>query len=215
MKHGGDRKSKEFEEAQKRALKSAIEQARQNRAKVKKAAEDFRTLAPESQRAAVINLWKEAAYVTALRASDFAKTCGAREGDRLKDLISSAATAHDKAYPVKDALDSKEVLKLFGTLGRSVESIVKPKTPTITAEVQPQPLMIEAQQVQDVVLTDHSTKEVPCPSPEVSDSQLSPVSSLPPLGAGWPDVNSLSLSSHPNLTSTASRRRRTQTKKSA
>ena len=49
MKHGGDRKSKDFEEAQKRALKSAIEQARQNRAKVKKAAEDFRTLAPESQ----------------------------------------------------------------------------------------------------------------------------------------------------------------------
>jgi hypothetical protein len=76
--------------------------------------------------------------VTALRASDFAKTCGAREGDRLKDLISSAATAHDKAYPVKDALDAKEVLKLFGTLGRSVESIVKPKTPTITAEVHRQ-----------------------------------------------------------------------------
>lgn len=202
MKHGGDRKSKDFEEAQKRALKSAIEQARQNRAKVKKAAEDFRTLAPESQRAAVTDLWKETAYVTALRASDFAKTCGAREGDRLKDLVSSAATAHDKAYPVKDALDSKEVLKLFGTLGRSVESIVKPKTPTITAEVQPQPLMIEAQ-----------STEVPCQSPDAS--QLSPVSSLPPLGAGWPDANKLSLSSHPNPTSTASRRRRTPTKKSA
>jgi hypothetical protein len=42
VKHGGDRKSKDFEDAQKRALKSAIEQARQNRAKVKKAAEDFR-----------------------------------------------------------------------------------------------------------------------------------------------------------------------------
>lgn len=205
-KHGGDRKSKEFEEAQKRALKSAIEQARQNRAKVKKAAEDFRTLAPESQRAAVTDLWKETAYVTALRASDFAKSCGAREGDRLKDLISSAATAHDKAYPVKDALDSKEVLKLFGTLGRSVESIVKPKTPTITVEVQPERLMIETQS--------QTQQEVPCPSPEVSDSQLSPVSSLPPLGAGWPDVSKLSLSSHPNPTSTASRRRRTQTKKS-
>ena len=202
MKHGGDRKSKDFEEAQKRALKSAIEQARQNRAKVKKAAEDFRTLAPESQRTAVTDLWKETAYVTALRASDFAKTCGAREGDRLKDLISSAATAHDKAYPVKDALDSKEVLKLFGTLGRSVESIVKPKTPTITAEVQPQPLVIEAQ-----------SQEVPCPSPDAL--QLSPVSSLPPLGAGWPDANKLSLSSHPNPTSTASRRKRTPTKKSA
>ena len=202
MKHGGDRKSKDFEEAQKRALKSAIEQARQNRAKVKKAAEDFRTLAPESQRTAVTDLWKETAYVTALRASDFAKTCGAREGDRLKDLISSAATAHDKAYPVKDALDSKEVLKLFGTLGRSVESIVKPKTPTITAEVQSVPLMIEAQ-----------STEVPCPSPDVS--QLSPVSSLPPLGAGWPDASKSSRSSHPNPTSTASRRRRTQTKKSA
>ena len=202
-KHGGDRKSKEFEEAQKRALKSAIEQARQNRAKVKKAAEDFRTLAPESQRTAVTDLWKETAYVTALRASDFAKTCGAREGDRLKDLISSAATAHDKAYPVMDALDSKEVLKLFGTLGRSVESIVKPKTPTITAEVQSVPLMIEAQHVQ----------EVPCQSQD--DSQLSPVSSLPPLGAGWPDASKLSLSSHPSPTSTASRRRRTQTKKSA
>jgi len=208
VKHGGDRKSKEFEDAQKRALKSAIEQARQNRAKVKKAAEDFRTLAPESQRTAVTDLWKETAYVTALRASDFAKSCGAREGDRLKDLISSAATAHDKAYPVKDALDSKEVLKLFGTLGRSVESIVKPKTPTITAEVQSVPLMIEAQPVK-------SLQEVPCPSPEVSDSQLSPVSSLPPLGAGWPDASKLSLSSHPNPTSTASRRRRTQTKKSA
>lgn len=206
-KHGGDRKSKEFEEAQKRALKSAIEQARQNRAKVKKAAEDFRTLAPESQRTAVTDLWKETAYVTALRASDFAKSCGAREGDRLKDLISSAATAHDKAYPVKDALDSKEVLKLFGTLGRSVESIVKPKTPTITAEVQSVPLMIEAQHVR-------SLQEVPC-QVEVSDSQLSPVSSLPPLGAGWPDVSKLSLSSHPNPTSTASRRRRTPTKKSA
>lgn len=203
MKHGGDRKSKEFEEAQKRALKSAIEQARQNRAKVKKAAEDFRTLAPESQRAAVTDLWKETAYVTALRASDFAKTCGAREGDRLKDLISSAATAHDKAYPVKDALDSKEVLKLFGTLGRSVESIVKPKTPTITAEVQPQPLMIEAQHVQ----------EVPCPSPDAL--QLSPVSSLPPLGAGWPDASKSNRSSHPNPTSTASRRSCTPTKKSA
>ena len=212
-KHGGDRKSKEFEEAQKRALKSAIEQARQNRAKVKKAAEDFRTLAPESQRTAVTDLWKETAYVTALRASDFAKTCGAREGDRLKDLISSAATAHDKAYPVKDALDSKEVLKLFGTLGRSVESIVKPKTPTITAEVQPQPLMIEAQQVQDVVLTDHSTKEVPCPSPDAL--QLSPVSSLPPLGAGWPDASKSSRSSHPTPMSTASRRKRTPTRKSA
>lgn len=202
MKHGGDRKSKDFEEAQKRALKSAIEQARQNRAKVKKAAEDFRTLAPESQRTAVTDLWKETAYVTALRASDFAKTCGAREGDRLKDLISSAATAHDKAYPVKDALDSKEVLKLFGTLGRSVESIVKPKTPTITAEVQPQPLMIEAQ-----------PQEVTCPSPDVS--QLSPVSSLPPLGAGWPDASKSSRSSHPNPTSTASRRKCTPTKKSA
>ena len=202
-RHGGDRKSKEFEDAQKRALKSAIEQARQNRAKVKKAAEDFKTLTPETQRAAVTDLWKETAYVTALRASDFAKTCGAREGDRLNDLIKSAATAHDKAYPVKDILDSKEVLKLFGTLGRSVESIVKPKTPTITAEVQPQPLMIEAQHV----------TEVPCPKPE--DSQLSPVSSLPPLGAGWPDASKLSLSSHPNPTSTASRRRRTQTKKSA
>lgn len=201
-KHGGDRKSKSFEEAQKRALKSAIEQARQNRAKVKKAAEDFRTLAPESQRTAVTDLWKETAYVTALRASDFAKTCGAREGDRLKDLISSAATAHDKAYPVKDALDSKEVLKLFGTLGRSVESIVKPKTPTITAEVQPQPLMIEAQ-----------STEVTCPSPDVS--QLSPVSSLPPLGAGWPDASESNRSSHPNPTSTASRRKRTPTKKSA
>ena len=206
-KHGGDRKSKEFEEAQKRALKSAIEQARQNRAKVKKAAEDFRTLAPESQRAAVTDLWKETAYVTALRASDFAKSCGAREGDRLKDLISSAATAHDKAYPVKDALDSKEVLKLFGTLGRSVESIVKPKTPTITVEVQPERLMIETQS--------QTQQEVPCPSPEVSDSQLSPVSSLPPLGAGWPDVSKSNLSSHPNPTSTASRRRRTRTKKSA
>jgi hypothetical protein len=87
-KHGGDRKSKEFEEAQKRALKSAIEQARQNRAKVKKAAEDFQDARPrESQRAAVTELWKETAYVTALRASDFAKTCGAREGDRLNDLI--------------------------------------------------------------------------------------------------------------------------------
>ena len=204
MKHGGDRKSKDFEDAQKRALKSAIEQARQNRAKVKKAAEDFRTLAPESQRAAVTDLWKETAYVTALRASDFAKTCGAREGDRLKDLISSAATAHDKAYPVKDALDSKEVLKLFGTLGRSVESIVKPKTPTITAEVQSVPLMIEAQHVQ----------EVPCPSPEVSDSQLSPVSSLPPLGAGWPDANKLSLSSSQSQSNTASRRKSSQTKKS-
>lgn len=204
MKHGGDRKSKDFEEAQKRALKSAIEQARQNRAKVKKAAEDFRTLAPESQRTAVTDLWKETAYVTALRASDFAKTCGAREGDRLKDLISSAATAHDKAYPVKDALDSKEVLKLFGTLGRSVESIVKPKTPTITAEVQPAPpLMIEAQPVQ----------EVTCPSPDVS--QLSPVSSLPPLGAGWPDVSKSNRSSHPNPMSTASRRKRTPTKKYA
>lgn len=204
MKHGGDRKSKDFEEAQKRALKSAIEQARQNRAKVKRAAEDFRTLAPESQRTAVTDLWKETAYVTALRASDFAKTCGAREGDRLKDLISSAATAHDKAYPVKDALDSKEVLKLFGTLGRSVESIVKPKTPTITAEVQPAPpLMIEAQPVQ----------EVTCPSPDVS--QLSPVSSLPPLGAGWPDVSKSNRSSHPNPMSTASRRKRTPTKKSA
>lgn len=202
MKHGGDRKSKDFEDAQKRALKSAIEQARQNRAKVKKAAEDFRTLAPESQRAAVTDLWKETAYVTALRASDFAKTCGAREGDRLKDLISSAATAHDKAYPVKDALDSKEVLKLFGTLGRSVESIVKPKTPTITAEVQSVPLMIEAQHVQ----------EVPCPSPE--DSQLSPVSSLPPLGAGWPDANKLSLSSSQSQSNTASRRKSSQTKKS-
>lgn len=208
MKHGGDRKSKEFEEAQKRALKSAIEQARQNRAKVKKAAEDFRTLAPESQRAAVTDLWKETAYVTALRASDFAKTCGAREGDRLKDLISSAATAHDKAYPVKDALDSKEVLKLFGTLGRSVESIVKPKTPTITVEVQPVPperLMIET--------PSQTPQEVPCQSQD--DSQLSPVSSLPPLGAGWPDASKSNLSSHPNPTSTASRRRRTQTKKSA
>ena len=203
-KHGGDRKSKEFEEAQKRALKSAIEQARQNRAKVKKAAEDFRTLAPESQRTAVTDLWKETAYVTALRASDFAKTCGAREGDRLKDLISSAATAHDKAYPVKDALDSKEVLKLFGTLGRSVESIVKPKTPTITAEVQSAPpLMIEAQHVQ----------EVPCPSPDAL--QLSPVSSLPPLGAGWPDVSKSNRSSHPNPMSTASPRKRTPTRKSA
>ena len=203
MKHGGDRKSKDFEAAQKRALKSAIEQARQNRAKVKKAAEDFRTLAPESQRTAVTDLWKETAYVTALRASDFAKTCGAREGDRLKDLISSAATAHDKAYPVKDALDSKEVLKLFGTLGRSVESIVKPKTPTITAEVQSAPpLMIEAQ-----------STEVPCPSPDAS--QLSPVSSLPPLGAGWPDVSKSNHSSHPNPTSTASPRKRTPTKKSA
>ena len=205
MKHGGDRKSKEFEDAQKRALKSAIEQARQNRAKVKKAAEDFKTLAPETQRAAVTELWKETAYVTALRASDFAKTCGAREGDRLNDLIKSAATAHDKAYPVKDALDSKEVLKLFGTLGRSVESIVKPKTPTITAEVQSVPLMIEAQHVQ----------EVPCPSPEVSDSQLSPVSSLPPLGAGWPDANKLSLSSSQSQSNTASRRKSSQTKKSA
>ena len=203
MKHGGDRKSKDFEDAQKRALKSAIEQARQNRAKVKKAAEDFRTLAPESQRAAVTDLWKETAYVTALRASDFAKTCGAREGDRLKDLISSAATAHDKAYPVKDALDAKEVLKLFGTLGRSVESIVKPKTPTITAEVQSVPLMIEAQHVQ----------EVPCSTP--SDSQLSPVSSLPPLGAGWPDANKLSLSSSQSQSNTASRRKSSQTKKSA
>lgn len=202
MKHGGDRKSKEFEEAQKRALKSAIEQARQNRAKVKKAAEDFRTLAPESQRTAVTDLWKETAYVTALRASDFAKTCGAREGDRLKDLISSAATAHDKAYPVKDALDSKEVLKLFGTLGRSVESIVKPKTPTITVEVQPERLMIETQ-----------PQEVPCPSPDAS--QLSPVSSLPPLGAGWPDANRLSLSSHPNRTNTVSPRKRSPTKRSA
>jgi len=203
VKHGGDRKSKDFEEAQKRALKSAIEQARQNRAKVKKAAEDFRTLAPESQRTAVTDLWKETAYVTALRASDFAKTCGAREGDRLKDLISSAATAHDKAYPVKDALDSKEVLKLFGTLGRSVESIVKPKTPTITVEVQPvPPLMIETQ-----------PQEVPCPSPDAS--QLSPVSSLPPLGAGWPDASKSNRSSHPNPTSTASRRKRTPTKKSA
>jgi hypothetical protein len=201
-KHGGDRKSKEFEDAQKRALKSAIEQARQNRAKVKKAAEDFRTLAPESQRAAVTDLWKETAYVTALRASDFAKTCGAREGDRLKDLISSAATAHDKAYPVKDALDAKEVLKLFGTLGRSVESIVKPKTPTITATVQPQPPLIEAPHVQ----------EVSCPSPE--DSQLSPVSSLPPLGAGWPDANKLNLSSSQSQSNTASRRKSSQTKKS-
>ena len=206
MKHGGDRKSKEFEDAQKRALKSAIEQARQNRAKVKKAAEDFKTLAPETQRAAVTELWKETAYVTALRASDFAKTCGAREGDRLNDLVKSAATAHDKAYPVKDALDAKEVLKLFGTLGRSVESIVKPKTPTITAEVQAgpqQPLMIEAQQV----------TEVPCPTP--SDSQLSPVSSLPPLGAGWPDANKLSLSSSQSQSNTASRRKSSQTKKSA
>ena len=203
MKHGGDRKSKEFEDAQKRALKSAIEQARQNRAKVKKAAEDFKTLAPETQRAAVTELWKETAYVTALRASDFAKTCGAREGDRLKDLISSAATAHDKAYPVKDALDAKEVLKLFGTLGRSVESIVKPKTPTITATVQPQPLLIEAPHVQ----------EVSCPSPE--DSQLSPVSSLPPLGAGWPDANKLSLSSSQSQSNTASRRKSSQIKKSA
>lgn len=203
MKHGGDRKSKDFEDAQKRALKSAIEQARQNRAKVKKAAEDFKTLAPETQRAAVTELWKETAYVTALRASDFAKTCGAREGDRLNDLIKSAATAHDKAYPVKDALDAKEVLKLFGTLGRSVESIVKPKTPTITAEVQSVPLMIEAQHVQ----------EVPCPSPE--DSQLSPVSSLPPLGAGWPDANKLSLSSSQSPSNTASRRKSSQTKKSA
>lgn len=203
MKHGGDRKSKDFEDAQKRALKSAIEQARQNRAKVKKAAEDFRTLAPESQRAAVTDLWKETAYVTALRASDFAKTCGAREGDRLNDLVKSAATAHDKAYPVKDALDAKEVLKLFGTLGRSVESIVKPKTPTITAAVQPQPLLIEAQHVQ----------EVPCPSPE--DSQLSPVSSLPPLGAGWPAANKLSLSSSQSQSNTASRRKSSQTKKSA
>ncbi len=201
-KHGGDRKSKEFEEAQKRALKSAIEQARQNRAKVKKAAEDFRTLAPESQRAAVTDLWKETAYVTALRASDFAKTCGAREGDRLNDLVKSAATAHDKAYPVKDALDAKEVLKLFGTLGRSVESIVKPKTPTITATVQPQPLLIEAPHVQ----------EVSCPSPE--DSQLSPVSSLPPLGAGWPDANKLNLSSSQSQSNTASRRKSSQTKKS-
>lgn len=202
-KHGGDRKSKEFEEAQKRALKSAIEQARQNRAKVKKAAEDFKTLAPETQRAAVTELWKETAYVTALRASDFAKTCGAREGDRLNDLIKSAATAHDKAYPVKDALDAKEVLKLFGTLGRSVESIVKPKTPTITATVQPQPLLIEAPHVQ----------EVSCPSPE--DSQLSPVSSLPPLGAGWPDANKLSLSSSQSQSNTASRRKSSQIKKSA
>ena len=203
MKHGGDRKSKDFEDAQKRALKSAIEQARQNRAKVKKAAEDFKTLAPETQRAAVTELWKETAYVTALRASDFAKTCGAREGDRLNDLIKSAATAHDKAYPVKDALDAKEVLKLFGTLGRSVESIVKPKTPTITATVQPQPLLIEAPRVQ----------EVSCPSPE--DSQLSPVSSLPPLGAGWPDANKLSLSSSQSQSNTASRRKSSQTKKSA
>ena len=203
MKHGGDRKSKEFEDAQKRALKSAIEQARQNRAKVKKAAEDFKTLAPETQRAAVTELWKETAYVTALRASDFAKTCGAREGDRLNDLIKSAATAHDKAYPVKDALDAKEVLKLFGTLGRSVESIVKPKTPTITATVQPQPLLIEAPRVQ----------EVSCPSPE--DSQLSPVSSLPPLGAGWPDANKLSLSSSQSQSNTASRRKSSQIKKSA
>ena len=204
-KHGGDRKSKEFEDAQKRALKSAIEQARQNRAKVKKAAEDFKTLAPETQRAAVTELWKETAYVTALRASDFAKTCGAREGDRLNDLIKSAATAHDKAYPVKDALDAKEVLKLFGTLGRSVESIVKPKTPTITAEVQEpqQPRMIEAQQV----------TEVPCSTP--SDSQLSPVSSLPPLGAGWPDANKLSLSSSQSQSNTASRRKSSQIKKSA
>ncbi len=202
-KHGGDRKSKEFEDAQKRALKSAIEQARQNRAKVKKAAEDFKTLAPETQRAAVTELWKETAYVTALRASDFAKTCGAREGDRLNDLVKSAATAHDKAYPVKDALDAKEVLKLFGTLGRSVESIVKPKTPTITATVQPQPLLIEAPHVQ----------EVSCPSPE--DSQLSPVSSLPPLGAGWPDANKLSLSSSQSQSNTASRRKSSQTKKSA
>ena len=202
-KHGGDRKSKEFEDAQKRALKSAIEQARQNRAKVKKAAEDFKTLAPETQRAAVTELWKETAYVTALRASDFAKTCGAREGDRLNDLVKSAATAHDKAYPVKDALDAKEVLKLFGTLGRSVESIVKPKTPTITATVQPQPLLIEAPRVQ----------EVSCPSPE--DSQLSPVSSLPPLGAGWPDANKLSLSSSQSQSNTASRRKSSQTKKSA
>lgn len=209
-KHGGDRKSKEFEEAQKRALKSAIEQARQNRAKVKKAAEDFRTLAPESQRTAVTDLWKETAYVTALRASDFAKSCGAREGDRLKDLISSAATAHDKAYPVKDALDSKEVLKLFGTLGRSVESIVKPKTPTITAEVQSVPLMIEAQYIRPL----RPLQEVPCPSPEVSDSQLSPVSSLPPLGAGWPDANKLSLSSSQSQSNTASRQRRSPTKKS-
>ena len=203
MKHGGDRKSKDFEDAQKRALKSAIEQARQNRAKVKKAAEDFKTLAPETQRAAVTELWKETAYVTALRASDFAKTCGAREGDRLNDLIKSAATAHDKAYPVKDALDAKEVLKLFGTLGRSVESIVKPKTPTITATVQPQPLLIEAPRVQ----------EVSCPSPE--DSQLSPVSSLPPLGAGWPDANKLSLSSSQSQSNTASRRKSSQIKKSA
>lgn len=139
----------------------------------------------------------------ALRASDFAKTCGAREGDRLNDLVKSAATAHDKAYPVKDALDAKEVLKLFGTLGRSVESIVKPKTPTITAAVQPQPLLIEAPHVQ----------EVSCPSPE--DSQLSPVSSLPPLGAGWPDANKLSLSSSQSQSNTASRRKSSQTKKSA
>lgn len=185
--HGGDRKSQDYKEQVADALALARSMAEANKAKVKKLLEDFRTYSPEAQRDAVKALWQEAAYVTALRASSFAQTCGVREGDRLYDLIKSASSAYDKGYPAKEnAGTEKDLLALFGSLGGRLAQIAQPALPAVTVTVQPKQIAGPAEPAT-------TTTEESCSS-NLND-QLSPVSSLPPLGAGWPDASKPKLSS--------------------
>lgn len=134
---------------------------------------EFKGLTREQRKDLLREIWQETAYTVGLRASSFARSCNAKEGGKLYQLIMAGAVATDKAFPPKEHMDLNEVVNLFGSLGQRGKQIVQPQTPLIEAKAQEVP--------QDPPQEEESTCTDVLPLP------LSPVSSLPP-AFGWPDA---------------------------
>lgn len=136
---------------------------------------EYKGLSREQRKDLLRELWQETAYTVGLRASTFAKSCSAKDGGKLYQLIMAGAVATDKAFPPKEQLDLNEVVNLFGSLGARGKAIVQPKVPLIEARV------VQGEDVQDVESTPIE-EDTPCDL-----NSLSPVSSLP-VAFGWPDA---------------------------
>ena len=98
---------------------------------------EFEGLPQKEQHEALRAVWKSIAMGIATRARQFSTTCSPKDFTNLYRLVSSGATALDKAFPPKQEPQSpKLIVNLFQSLGLKATRIAIPETPVI--ECQPE-----------------------------------------------------------------------------
>ena len=94
--------------------------------------ENFEELKPHEQNAYLRDLWKSIALGVAERAKSFSTTCSPKDFGKLHQLVTTGATALDKAFPPRQEIQTpKLIFNLFNSLGQRATRIAVPEVPGV------------------------------------------------------------------------------------